>query len=183
MGSDAIKPSHSPLRPERNLCSHPRHPIPQPRRGGIFRSCRSLKPCLILAATNMPRLTALKMKSTSIRFNREPREIRENKNPNSRSRIWRISRFTFRRHNSFRVVFILRAQARAERPQVGGEQRIACGRCGRVIRSHGPACGRGRPARPSYGRACGRHPRACQPRGQAITDVPLTSARPSLHRS
>ncbi len=26
------------LRQERNLCSHPRHPIPQPRRGGIFRS-------------------------------------------------------------------------------------------------------------------------------------------------
>lgn len=23
------------LRQERNLCSHPRHPIPQPRRGGI----------------------------------------------------------------------------------------------------------------------------------------------------
>ena len=23
----------SPLRPERNLCSHPRHPMPQPRRG------------------------------------------------------------------------------------------------------------------------------------------------------
>ena len=27
----------SQLRPERNLCSHPRHPIPQPRRGGLFR--------------------------------------------------------------------------------------------------------------------------------------------------
>jgi hypothetical protein len=26
----------SQLRQERNLCSHPRHPIPQPRRGGIF---------------------------------------------------------------------------------------------------------------------------------------------------
>ena len=33
-----VRRAGSPLRPERNLCSHPRHPIPQPRRGGIFRS-------------------------------------------------------------------------------------------------------------------------------------------------
>jgi hypothetical protein len=44
---------------------HSHHPIPQPRRGVIFRCLRtatrrSLNPCLILAATTMSRLTALR---------------------------------------------------------------------------------------------------------------------------
>ena len=37
----------------------PRRPIPQSRRGGIFRSCRSLELCLLLDAPTMPPLKAL----------------------------------------------------------------------------------------------------------------------------
>jgi hypothetical protein len=32
-----VRRAGSPLRPERNLCSHPRHPIPQPRRATYSR--------------------------------------------------------------------------------------------------------------------------------------------------
>ena len=68
------------LRPERNLCSHPRHPIPQPRRGGIFRPGNARVPRAGLGVAPKP-LSRVKPCATQFSARRRKSHARRVRSP------------------------------------------------------------------------------------------------------
>ena len=72
--------------------------IHQPRVGGPSRTGEERLPWVTFPKmfSTLNGLVLAHGHRSAARINRELRELREMKNPNSRSRIWRISRFTLR---------------------------------------------------------------------------------------